>query len=195
VASPFIGANPAAGQSVQNFLTNQAAKAGLPAELLSGILRGPLSQPSTRTRLSHAYTLRIRGAAVGAVYRASVRQAREVAMKREMYRDAHGEPADLVPGVMSTQSFSIARYDLHSSTIEDVFGGNFEIEMLMQQASGFRIREFWRSPTGFINSNGRKFEYAPVFLTDIGREANAETPDRIVRVNAELVWLERYRVS
>ena len=195
MAAPRLDANPAPDQALSNFLTEQAAKAGLPAELISGIARGGNSQPTTRARLSHGYSLRIRGAAIGAVYRTTVNQSRRVDKKFEMYRDAHGEPAELIGQTMETQSFSIARYDLYDRVIEEVFGGSFEMEMLTQQSAGFRIREFWRAPTGLLVGNARRYEYAPVFMTDIGRESNAETPDRIVRVTAELVWLNKYRVS
>jgi hypothetical protein len=179
---------------LNNQLGQIAVRTGLPVSLLAGSLIGPDGLPSTRARLSHAYTLRTaRGSVVGAVFRTEVRQARNVEKEYEVDKDAHGEIADLVPQEMTEQSFSVARFDLYTDLMEEAFT-DFELVKLTDQRAGFQLREIWRAPTSVLNSRGKRYNYKPVFFESLGREVSTES-DRVVRVNAQLVWLDRIKVQ
>lgn len=170
-----------------------ADMADLGAEALSGALRGSRQLPNTRVRLSHAYTLRTaKGRVIGAVYRTSVNQSREIDTEWEIDPGAHGEPADIIPQTLNERSFQIARWDLYEDIMEEVFGTR-ELEMLTDQSRGFKIREAWRAPVSFLNSAARQYEYLPCFFRRLGRVQETQG-DRTIRVDGELDWLRRRRV-
>lgn len=182
------------GGDLERFLAEQAQRTGLPPEAISGSLTSSRGIPNTRTRLSHAYRLQTeRGQTIGAVFRSEVVQSRNVKFVYENDVNANGQPADIIPGVMTEQAFSIARYDLYEKILEEVFD-DFELEMLTDQSRGWRIREIWRAPTNLLNSRGRRYDYGPAYFSRLGRQVDAGD-DRIVHVNAELRWLRRRKIS
>ena len=181
-------------QSVDQFFREQGQRTGLRPEDLAGTLQAQTSVPNTRARLSHAYTLRTSGGRIiGAVFRTEVNQSRTVDVEHEIDPNNHGEPRDLVPQEMTEQTLSIARFDLYSKPMEEALGSQ-RIVMLKDQFRGFRLREVWRAPFSFLNATGQLFEYAPCFFTRLGRQQES-TGDRVVRVNAQLVWLDRDQIA
>lgn len=171
-----------------------AQRSGLPESVIAGALRGPSAIPTTRTRLSHAYTLRTaQSQVIAAVFRCAVDQTREVELEYENDVNATGQPADIVPQIMSTQTFAITRWDLYTEIMEEALGTR-ELVMLTDQRRGLRLREVWRAPTSILNSAGRRYEYGPCYFTNVGREVDA-TNDRTVRANATLTWLRRRRIA
>lgn len=192
MGSPFFDVPDIRGDAFRE-LNNLALRSGIDPALLGGVARGS-GVPNTRARLSHAYTLQTgRGQVVGAVFRTENRTSRDVEFEYENDVNANGEPADIVPQIITTQSFAITRWDLYDTIMEEVFG-EFEIEMLTDQTRGFKLREVWRAPNLFLNSRGRRYEYLPMWFTDLGREVNADG-DRTIRVAATLSYLRKRKVQ
>lgn len=178
---------------VKGDLTSIAQRFGVPVDVITGALNS-FGIPNTRVRLSHAYTLRTkRNQVIGGVYEVGVDQGRDIQLKAEVNVNAHGEFVDIVPGLMSTQTISIAIYDLYERVMEEALGTR-EIVVLTDQRTGLKLREVWRAPTGILGSDQRRYSYGPLFFSRLGRRV-ATTDDRVVRVNAELVWLDRERIE
>lgn len=193
MGTPFLGI-PDGGDKIDRLLAEQAQRFGIPPHIIDKALAGPRGVPTTRARTTHAYSLQTaRGQTIGAVFRSEARQSRDIKFKYEVDVNANGQPADIVPGVMTAQTFSITRFDLFDEILEEVFG-EFEIEMLTDQTRGWRIREVWRAPSSILNSRGRRYEYAPAYFSDLGRSQGADD-DRLVRVNAQLVWLNKRKIG
>ena len=191
--SPFLGIPDVRGATTRE-LAELAQRAGLPAELIAGALRGPASVPTTNARLTHAYRLRTSGGrTIGAVYQCDEDQGRNVDLEFEVDVNGVGQPADIIPQDMTTQTLTIARWDLYTSVIEEAFT-NFELSMLTDQSRGFRLQEVWRAPTSILNSTGRLYEYRPCFFARIGRKKSA-TDERTTRTDAVIVWLDRSRIA
>lgn len=190
MGSPFLAIPDAIGGAERAL----EQRFGLSTGELAAFFGGPRNVPATRTRLSHAYSLKTAtGRTIGGVFRASVQQSRDVEDEFEVDLDAHGEPADQVPQALSQRSFEIARYDLYTEVMEEVFGTR-EFEILTDQAVGIKLREVWRAPTGFLGSQGRQYEFLVCHFERLGRAVDT-VGDRVVSVDASLRWLRRRRVS
>lgn len=186
---PFLDL-PDFGQSIDSI----AARTGLTPEQIRGFVRGPRSVPNTRARLSHAYTIRTsRGRLIGGIYSVQASQGRTVDTEFEIDVNAHGEPADVIPQELNERTLSVSMWDLYSRVAEAAFT-DFEIEMLTDQASGLKVREVWRAPTGILNSSGAHYEYRNCYFTRLGRTVSA-TDDRVVKVNAEMIWTNKRKIA
>lgn len=106
--------------------------------------------PITRTRLSHALTIRANGRIIGAIHQWSPSQSREVDTEFEVGPNEVGMPRDLVPQTVSTRTIRISRYDLYTTAMEEAFGST-EIINLVDQFRPFTLREVWAAPGG-LNS-------------------------------------------
>lgn len=176
--------------------------------------------PTTRTRLSHALTIRAGGRVIGAVHQWSPSQSRTVDHEFEIEANAVGMPVDLVAGVVERREIRISRYDLYVSVIEEVFGA-FEIINLADQYRPFSLREVWRGPglggevthalsnlagaapqlsaalttgaAGLVGSAGRQYEYSSCWFTDLGRTIDTKG-DRVISVDATLAYLGKNRI-
>lgn len=113
--------------------------------------------PNTRTRLSHALTIRAAGRTIGAVHSISPSQSRTVDQEFEVEANSKGMPIDLVPQTVDKRELRVSRYDLYTSIMEEVFG-NYEIINLCDQYRPFTLREVWSSrlpgsnAVNFLNS-------------------------------------------
>jgi hypothetical protein len=189
--APRIDAIRDPRQSLESFAREQAQKLGLPIDaIVAGLVRGPGSVPTTRVRLTHAYTLRTgKNRVVGAVFRTAIDQARQIDREFEVDLNAVGEVADLVPQQLTSQTITIARWDLYDTVFEEVFQ-NGELSILTDQRAGFKLREFWRAPYGILNAQTRRYEYSPCWFSRLGRVQEA-TGDRTVRADAALEFMNR----
>jgi len=149
--------------------------------------------PNTRTRTSHALTIRdgATGQLIGAIYTFAPKQARTLEEEYEINRDTRGLPVDIVPQNLTTRTLQIARYDLFTKIMEDVFGHK-EMVILTDQKRPFRIRETWRDPAAILGGGRRIYEYTGCWFQDLGRTLSA-TDDRIVKVDATLMFRDRQR--
>jgi len=171
-----------------------ADRFGLTRNQLDGLLRGGRGTPNTRARMSHGYTLRTaKGTPIGGVFATQVRQGLTIDTEWEIDVNAHGEPADMITQDLGERTFSIDRWDLNVRIMEEIFG-TAELQMLTDQTNGFKLREIFRAPAGILGGGGRQYEYLNCKFTNLGRQQDA-TGDRVVRVNAELIWFGRRRVA
>lgn len=189
---PFIN-DPVAGE---------AARAGLDffgvdPSLVTDTLGGDFAQvPRTRTRTSHGLLIRVAGGRIiGAVHQFQHRQDRDIRDIFEVEANARGYgPADILPGNQTARTLSISRYDLWQRPIEEAFGTGFEYVNLADQARPFVLRTIWRSPVNPLLGGRRVYEYTGCYFRSFGRTA-AATDNRVVNVQAEIVYVQRKRVS
>lgn len=195
MGAPFLNFLKDPRQTAGDFLDEVSAKfgkAGLDGLALRRLLTGSL--PNTRVRMTHAYTLRTaNGQIIGAVQSVDERQRREVDDHYEVDPNAHGEVADMSPGVLSGRTLSIERFDLYASIMEEALGTS-ELVMLTDQSVGLKLRDHWSSPSGVLFGGQKQYEYLPCWFTDLGRSKKVDG-DRLVRVSAELVWGRKRRVA
>ena len=181
---------------------NPEAAGGLGASVkafVSSALTADSPLPHTRTRTSHALTIHGIGPGrrgiIGAVHVLNINQSRDTEDIFEVQSLGQGRPVDVVPGNLVGRTMTIARYDLFSRTMEQVFGKRkHELIDLTDQSHPFTLRTTWGFPGlagGFRKSI---FEYTGCWFQNLGRNISA-TDDRIVNVDATLVWTRRYRVA
>lgn len=149
--------------------------------------------PNTRTRLTHALTIRSgNGRVVGALKAFSPAQSRVVEEEYEVDAQASGMPIDLVPQIVNRREIRVVRYDLYNRLMEEAFGTD-EIVVLADQSRPFALREVWRGPAGVLVGGQRIYEYRGCWFTDIGRTLDADS-DRVSAADATIVWQSRDRV-
>ena len=206
--------------------------------------------PNTRTRMSHAVTIRAGGRTVGAIHILSPTTARDVDHEFEVEANASGMPVDVIPQNVTRRELRVQRYDTYPEIMEDVFGTS-ELIVLADQRRPFRLREVWRGPgvnllggagtavgnlsslagglglsgvnaaanraqadlenavgaagssavgmpvlsaLGVLTADTRIYEYIGCWFSDLGRQLDAKG-DRVVSVDATLVWTDRIRVA
>lgn len=171
---------------------------------LTDSLLTPKQLPVTRTRTSHALTIHavsnkpspsilgvgFRRGIIGAVHTFSVSQGRQLEDVYDVDRYGNGEVADVVPQNLTQRQIRVARYDLYTKLMEQVFGD--ELVTLADQDSPFTLRTVWAEPGPIFNSRRRIYEYTGCWFQDLGRNASADD-NRIVNVDATLVWTRRRR--
>lgn len=195
VSVPFLDALSSPNQALSDLVLEQAAKLGLAPEVLAGIagaFSGTSGVPNTRVRLTHALSLRFNGRLVAACHQFDPRFRRTVDREYEIDRNATGLPAAHI-GQTGEGEATLGRYDLYFALLEETLGTR-EIITLCDQRKGFTLRETWRGPAGILGGGVRAYEYLDCYFTDIGRTQSA-TDDRIVKVQASLVWRDRRRVQ
>lgn len=101
--------------------------------------------PNTRTRLSHALTIRARGRIIGAIHQWNPAQTRTIDTEYEVEPNAVGMPTELVPQIVDRREIRIARYDTYPEIMEEVFGSS-ELVVLSDQFRPFSVRETWIGP-------------------------------------------------
>lgn len=149
--------------------------------------------PNTRTRLTHALTIRSgNGRVVGAISAFSPSQSRVIEDEFEVDAQASGMPIDVVPQVVNHREIRVRRYDLYNRLMEEAFGTD-ELIVLADQARPFSVREVWRGPSGVLVGGQRIYEYRGCWFSNIGRELTADG-DRTSMADATLTWQGRDRV-
>lgn len=167
-----------------------ANRSGLPNALglgngLNSVLR---PAPNTATLTSHGYTLRTsRGRIIGALQTVADSQARDITVKRQIDRRAHGAPAAVIPQALSTHTVRISRLALVKSRLREAFGTERPWVMLTDQYAALQFRDYWAGAGGVVLGRPQVFNYSGAFFADIGRELSSSGP-RIVLENATLIW-------
>jgi len=196
--SGYVGDATSAVNDLKNDVIN-----GVDNPSVRGFLRGAIRDivptPFTATRTTHALTIHGSGPGrrgiIGAVHAFNTTQSRTTEDVFEVQSLGYGRPADVVPQNLTTRTMDIQRYDLFKRSMEQVFGKRaWELIDLTDQSHPFTLRTTWGEP-GFPGITRKNvFEYTGCWFTNLGRTSSA-TDDRIVKVNATLVWTRRYRVA
>lgn len=182
--SPFIG-------DIVDAAINQV---GLDRSLISDFVT-PDRIPRTRTRTTHGLAIRVAGGRIiGAIHGFTHQTSRDIDDEWEVNVAARGAgPSDMVPQNVTERSIRIERYDLYVRHMEEVFNSTGEMISLSDQFRPFTLRTIWQSPVGIVLGGRRVYEYRNCWFRSIGRTARADG-DRIVNVDAELVYQERRRL-
>lgn len=143
--------------------------------------------PNTRTRLSHALTIRVRGRIIGAIHSWAPSTSRTVDTEFEVETNSNGMPVDQVPQTVDRREIRIARYDTYPAIMEEVFGTS-ELITLTDQFQPFTLREVWRGPG--INPLGSAFGAAGSALAGLSSLAGplglSPVQNAAAAANAEL---------
>lgn len=99
--------------------------------------------PFTEIRTSHAVSIRANNKTIGRITQWSPSQARDVKLKFEINATGTGAPLEGVPGVATSQTIQIARYDLYTSKMEEIWGFPQPLYMLTDQHNPIDIEEKW----------------------------------------------------
>jgi hypothetical protein len=161
-----------------------------------------VNAPYTQTKTSHALVIQAGGQAIGAINSWQVQQNLGMTAVHEFgsftgpYGDTFGAPYEQVPQNIDNMAITINRYDLYKAPMERVFGTS-DLSMLSNdvgregESSLFTLKEKWMSPNA-----GQRYAilYEGCWFTNIGRNLQT-TGDRIVNVNATMVYTRRKRVE
>jgi hypothetical protein len=99
--------------------------------------------PFTEIRTSHAISIRAANKVIGKIQTWGPSQSRDVKLKFEINAISTGAPLEAVPGVATSQTIQVARYDLYLSKMESVWGLPQPLYMLTDQSNPFDIEEKW----------------------------------------------------
>lgn len=207
IRAPFVGIPTDLTAELRSAGFNALEKTSpVLAQLLGSVIQPHGAVPATRTRTTHAFalhavsnlptaadgTLRFRRGMVGAVHVVNMQQTRTVDDVWEVDAYNAGLPADVVPQALTGRTLTVARYDLWTNLMEQVFGQG-EVIDLTDQARPFALREVWGSPGQLLSGRRTIYEYTGCWFTSLGRNLSADN-NRIVNVDAQLVWTRRRRV-
>lgn len=160
-----------------------------------------VAPPNTFAQLSHAVTIRIAGATVGAINEWNPRMNQTVTELYELgvvtpgggpggttqqYSKLSGEPFEKVPGNVSGMQVDVRRYDVYTLQMENAFGTP-SLHMLSNQRNAFYVIESWLSPNNVSNYYNW---YQGCWFSDLGRTVSS-TGDRIINVNATMQYTRR----
>jgi len=146
--------------------------------------------PDTRTRMSHALTIRARGQTIALIQNFSPDpQTRPTNYVYELNVATSGEPVERTPQNVGGLELTVDRYDLYTKKMETAFG-TADFTMLSDQTEKFQVREVWRNPDGSIET----YVYLECLFTNLGRKMTS-TGERAVMVNAKIGYLKRVRVA
>lgn len=144
--------------------------------------------PVTSTRTDHAITIRVDGVTIGHIQDWTPQQNRTVTPVYELNSATSGEVVENVPGNIGGLTIGVNRYDLFNKKMEEVWGANFNIQMLTDQTNPIQIQEKWNNPSGTT----QVWVYTGCWFTSLGRTHSANG-DRISKVNASLMYVKKYR--
>ena len=146
--------------------------------------------PVTATRTDHALSIRVGGKTIGQIQDWNPQQNRTVTPVYELNSATSGEVNENVPGNITGLTITVNRYDLYTSKMEQVWGPNFDIQMLTDQTNSIQIQEKWLVPNGAPEV----WIYTGCWFTSLGRNHSANG-DRITKVNASLMYVKKYRAA
>jgi len=99
--------------------------------------------PVTQVRTSHAISIRAGGKTIGHIQTWAPSQARDVKPKYEINAVGLGAPIEHVAGISSSQTVQVARYDLFTKKMEEIWGTDKALYMLTDQHNPFDVEEKW----------------------------------------------------
>lgn len=99
--------------------------------------------PSTTIRTSHAISIKAGSLVIGNIQSWSPSQSRAITPQYEIDAVGVGLPLEQVPGVASGLTIQIARYDLYTSKMEEVWGTPKPFWMLTDQHNPIDVEEKW----------------------------------------------------
>lgn len=146
--------------------------------------------PVTTTRTDHAISIRVDGVTIGQIQDWTPQQSRTVTPTYELNSATSGEVFENVPGNIGGLTIGVNRYDLFTLKMEEVWGANFNIQMLTDQTNPLIITEKWLVPNG----SPEIWTYTGCWFTSLGRNHSAQG-DRITKVNASLMYVRKYRAQ
>ena len=147
--------------------------------------------PQTQVRTSHALKISANGVTVGLINGWNPTQSRTVTPIFEISRDTSGAPVEYMPGNLSAQSVTIARYDTYQARLEEAFGTP-DLTMLSRQSEPFSVIEVWANPDP--SQSEERFMYDGCWFTSLGRTLSSNDT-RVVNVNATLVYTKKMKLA
>jgi hypothetical protein len=99
--------------------------------------------PVTQIRTSHAVSIRAGGQTIGQIQQWGATQSRAVAAIYEINATTTGEIFEQVPSVVSNCTITVARYDLYTAKMEEVWGTPQPFWMLSDQWNPIDVEEKW----------------------------------------------------
>jgi len=148
-----------------------------------------MALPNTSTRTDHAITIRVDGKTIGQIQDWNPQQSRTVTPTYELNSATSGSVLENVPGNIGGLTIGVNRYDLYTSKMEEVWGVNFNIQMLTDQSNPITVQEKWLLPSG----GSEIWVYTGCWFTSLGRNHSAQG-DRITKVNASLMYVRKFRM-
>ena len=139
--------------------------------------------PQTSVRTSHAMTIRVDGVTIGRIQGWNPTQSRAANPVYELNAATAGAILEHVPANQAGQTITINRYDLFNVKMEQAWGPNFDITLLMDQDSALEVNEKWLNPDG----TREMYVYGGFWFTSLGRTMSA-VDDKIVKTNATAVY-------
>lgn len=146
--------------------------------------------PNTATRTSHACSIRVDGVTIGMIQSWNPAMGRTVTPIYEINSATSGEVIENVPGNITGLTMTVDRVDLFNKKMEEVWGANFNIQMLTDQTNPITIQEKWLNPNG----SPEIWMYTGCWFTSLGRNQSS-SDDRIIRVNAQMMYVKKYRAA
>lgn len=146
--------------------------------------------PVTTTRTDHAISIRVDGITIGQIQDWTPQQSRTVTPSYELNSATSGEVYENIPGNIGGLTIGVNRYDLYTLKMEEVWGTNFNIQMLTDQTEPISVQEKWLIPDG----TPEIWIYTGCWFTSLGRNHSA-SGDRITKVNASLMYVRKYRAQ
>jgi hypothetical protein len=147
-----------------------------------------MALPNTSTRTDHALSIRVDGVTIGQIQDWNPQQNRTVTPTYELNSATSGEVYENVPGNITGLTITVNRFDLYNKRMEQVWGTDFDIEMLTDQTNPIQVTEKWINPGG----SPEKWVYSGCWFSSLGRTHSANG-DRITKVNASLMYVKKYR--
>lgn len=146
--------------------------------------------PNTTTRTDHSLSITVDGKLIGMIQDWSPQMSRTITPVYEINPDTSGEVLENVPGNISGLTMSVNRFDLFKVKMEQVWGSNFNIQMLTDQTNPITVKEKWKNPDGTTEV----WVYYGCWFNSLGRNHSANG-DRITKVNASLTYVKKEQVA
>ena len=102
-----------------------------------------MGTPFTKIRTSHALSIKAGGRIIGRIQTWNPSQGRDVKPKFEINAVGVGNPTENIPGIASSLTIQVSRYDLYLEKMEEVWGTPRALHMLTDQFNPIDIEEKW----------------------------------------------------
>jgi hypothetical protein len=99
--------------------------------------------PVTEIRTSHAVSLRVGNKIIGKIQSWGPSEGRDVKLKYEINAVGTGAPIEAIAGITTSQIIQVARYDLYTKKMEEIWGTSKPLWALTDQHNPIDIEEKW----------------------------------------------------